>query len=80
MKRALVAAVAIAVTPIAAAVPASAAPGTHDVHVENHDESEQFAAGDAEPCVPWGGTFTRCGRARSSSSRSTAVTSGTRHE
>jgi hypothetical protein len=56
MRRFLFAAVAIAVIPVAVAVPASAAPAAHDVYVEDYDAYEQVAAGDAEPCVPWAGT------------------------
>jgi hypothetical protein len=57
MKRLLLAAVAIAALPLAVAVPASAAPATHEVYVEDYDAYEAFAAGGAEPCVSWAGTF-----------------------
>jgi hypothetical protein len=53
----VLAAVAIAVLPIAVGAPASAAPATHDVHVEDYDENEQFAAGDADSGIPPAGTF-----------------------
>lgn len=56
MKR-LLAAAGLAALSLALPVQASAAPATHDVLVENYDASEHFAAGDAEPCVPWAGTF-----------------------
>ena len=56
MKR-LLSAVALAALPIALGVPATAAPATHDVYIEQYDAYEQFAAGDAEPCVSWAGTF-----------------------
>jgi hypothetical protein len=56
MKR-LLCALATAVLPVSLALPASAAPATHDVFVEEYDAYEAFAAGDAEPCVPWAGTF-----------------------
>ena len=49
--------VALAALPIIVGVPASAAPATHDVYAEEYDAYEQFAAGDAEPCVSWAGTF-----------------------
>jgi hypothetical protein len=57
MKRLLSAAVAISVLPIAVGVPASAAPATHDVYLEDYDAYEPLAAGDAAPCVPWSGTL-----------------------
>ena len=57
MKRLLLAAVAIAALPLAVAAPASATPATHEVYVEDYDAYEQFAAGDAEPCVSRAGTF-----------------------
>ena len=56
MKR-LLFALATAVLPVSLALPASAAPATHDVFVEDYDAYEAFAAGDAEPCVSWAGTF-----------------------
>jgi len=56
MKR-LLFALATAMVPVSLAVPASAAPATHDVFIEHYDAYESFAAGEAEPCVPWAGTF-----------------------
>jgi hypothetical protein len=56
MKRFLLAALAIAVMPLAVAAPASAAAAAHDVYVQDYDAYEQFAAGGAEPCVSWSGT------------------------
>ncbi|MGH3989501.1 MAG: hypothetical protein ACRDTZ_19665 [Pseudonocardiaceae bacterium] len=56
MKR-LLSVLVLAVLPFAAAVPASAAPSTHDVYIEEYDAYEPLAAGDGEPCVPWSGTF-----------------------
>jgi hypothetical protein len=50
-------ALATALLPVSLAFPASAAPANHDVFVEETDTYEAFAAGDAEPCVPWAGTF-----------------------
>ena len=54
---ALTAVAALAVLPVTIAAPASAAPAAHDVYVENYDATESFGPGDAEPCVPWAGTF-----------------------
>jgi hypothetical protein len=49
--------VAISVLPIAVGVPASAAPATHDVYLEDYDAYEPLAVGDAAPCAAWSGTF-----------------------
>jgi hypothetical protein len=58
MKRLLAAvAAAVAALPIVVGIPAGAAPAGRDVNVEEYDAYEQFAAGDAEPCVSWAGTF-----------------------
>src|SRR3954449_5920477 len=56
MKR-LLFALATAMLPVSLAFPASAAPATHGVLIEETDTDEAFAAGEAEPCVPWAGTF-----------------------
>ena len=55
--RQLLAAVVLAALPIIVGVPASAAPATHDVFVEEYEAYEPFAVGDGQPCVPWAGTF-----------------------
>ena len=46
---------ALAVLPLAAPIPASAAPAIHAVFVEDYNATESFAAGQGEPCVPWAG-------------------------
>ena len=53
----LAAVAALPALPVTIAVPATAAPAAHDVYVESYDATESFGAGDAEPCVPWAGTF-----------------------
>jgi len=55
MMKHLLSALALAALPIAVVVPASAAPATHDVLVQDYEASEAFAAGEQEPCVPWAG-------------------------
>lgn len=65
MKR-LLAIVAFGVVSIGLAAPVAAAPAAHDVFIEEYDAYEAFAPGEAQPCVPWAGTFheVRSGQAK----------------
>jgi hypothetical protein len=57
MKRLLSAAVAISVLPIAVRVPASAAPATHDVYLEDYDGVRAVRRRRRGALRPWRGTF-----------------------